>query len=144
MADSSPSDWIQLKADSILQLILSCGCLKFWRLDTSYNWLYPISDSSSGSWMRLKSVSALRLTMRCGRLTFQWLDTSYSWFQPAADSSPSNWNRLAADLFFNISSKFKDLFCKMHHFYGLFSTSWFQLPLIQALATASRTFKKLE
>ena len=32
----------------------------------------------------------------------------------------------------------------MHHFYGLFSADWFQLPLIQALAAASRTLKKLE
>ena len=69
---------------------------------------------------------------------------SSSWFYPAACSSSASWIRLAADLYFNISSKFKDLFCKIHRFCGWFSTTWFQLPLIQALAATSRTLKKLE
>ena len=34
-----------------------------------------------------------------------------------SDSSPAGWTRLASDLYF------KDLFCKIHHFYGLFSTA---------------------
>ena len=88
----------------------------------------------------------------CGCLEFRPLDTSYGWFRPTTDSSSSGWIRVAADsilrltpvLYSNISSKFKDLFCKIHCFYGLFSTDWSQLPLIQALTAASRTLKKLE
>ena len=68
----------------------------------------------------------LWLILSCNWLEFQWLDSN------------------AADLYFNISSKFKVFFCKMHHFYGLFFTTWFQVPLMQAMTVASRTLKKLE
>ena len=97
----------------------------------------------------------LQLTLSNDWLEFPWQGTSYSWFilqlttscgwfYPATDSNSAGWTRNAADLSFNISSKFKDLFCKIHHFYGLLFTTWFQLPLMQALTTASRTLKKLE
>ena len=73
----------------------------------------------------------LRLTLSHGWLEFRWLDTSYSWLHRRADSSSStagydvrlipscswlksaSWTRLAADLYFNASSTFKDLFCKI-------------------------------
>ena len=123
-------------ADSIMRLTrvpaagYGCGCLEFRRLNTSYGWFHPTADSSSDSWIRLKADS----------------------IHPAADSSSDGLIRVAGDsilrltrvLYFNISSKCKDLFCKIHHFYGLFSTDWFQLRLVQALAAASRTLKKLE
>ena len=129
--ESSSSGWIQVTADSILwltrvsaaryglRLTPSNGWLEFRQLDTSYSWLYPTADSSSGGWNWLKADSILRLTTKILLILFcGWLESA-------------GWTRLAADLlFFNISNKFKDLFCKQHLFYGLFSTDWFQLPLI--------------
>ena len=134
---------------------MSCDWLEFQWLNTSYSWLHPTADSSSDV------CYDLRLIPSCGwlcvaadsssggsiRITVDFvlqLTTSCGWFYPAADSSSAGWTRLAADLYFNISSKFKDLFCKIHHFHGLFFTTWFQLPLMQALGAASRTLKKLE
>ena len=134
---------------------MSCDWLEFQWLNTSYSWLHPTADSSSDV------CYDLRLIPSCGwlcvaadsssggsiRITVDFvlqLTTSCGWFYPAADSSSAGWTRLAADLYFNISSKFKDLFCNIHHLYGLFSTTWFQLPLILTLAAASRTLKKLE
>ena len=133
---------MQVTADSILRLTRvpaagyrlrltqSHGWLEFLALDTSYSWLQRTADSSSGCWIRLKDDS----------------------IHPAAISSFGGLIKVAGDsilrltrvLYFNTSSKFKDLFCKIHHFYGLFSTDWFQLQLIQALAAAWRTLKKLE
>ena len=127
-----------------LPLIPSYGLLGFRWLDKSCGWLRPTADSSSSGWIRVTADSILRLTRvpvagydlrlipSCGWLEFRRFDTGCSWFYPMADSS------------FILSSKFKGLFCKVHHLYGLFSTNWFQLPLIQALAAASRTLKKLE
>ena len=167
MADLSSSGWIRVAADSILQLTqvsladsilrltMSCGWLEFRQLGTSYSWLHPTADSGSSSWIRLKADSILRLTISCDWLDFLRLDTSYSWFHPGADYElrvilSCGWlesaglTRLASDLYFNIWSKFKDIFFKIYHFYGLFSITWFQLPLIQAQAAVSRTLKKLE
>ena len=158
-----------------LQLIPSCGWLKFWRLDTSCGWLRPTADMSSGGWIRVAAVlsssgrikvtadSILRLTRvpaagdnlrlipSCGWLEFGRLDTSCSWSHPAAGYELWLTRVLPAGLdlrlFYTLiylSSKFKDLFCKIHHSYGLFFTAWFQLPLIQALPAASRTLKKHE
>ena len=138
---SSSCGWIQVTAESILRLTRFPaawyglrptpyhGWLEFRQLDTSYSWLHPTADSSSGGWIRLKADSILRLDSSFGGSV-----------RVAADSIL----RLTRVLYFNISSKFKDLFCKIHHFYGLFSTDWFQLPLIQALTAASRSLKKLE
>ena len=122
-AVSSCGDWIQVTADSIL-------------------WLTRV----------LAAGYELRPTLPHGWLEFWRLDTSCRWLRPTADPSSGSSIRVAADsilrltwvLYFNISSKFKDLFCKIHHFYGSFSTVWFQLPLIQVLAAAWRTLKKLE
>ena len=147
-AGSSSDTWIRLKAESILPLTMSCNWLQFRWLDTCYSWLeFQRLDST------FDSIQQLTISYDC--LEFQKLGTSYSWFHPVADNElrlilscgwieSAGWTGLASDLYFNISSKFKDLFCKIHHFYGLFSTAWFQLPLIQALATASITLKKLE
>ena len=154
-ANSSSGSWVRLKTDSILRLTMSCGWLEFRQLGTSYSWLHPTADWSSSSWIRLKADSILRLTISCDWLDFLRLDTSYSWFHPGADYElrvilSCGWlesaglTRLASDLYFNISSKFKDIFFKIYHFYGLFSITWFQLPLIQAQAAVSRTLKKLE
>ena len=112
-------------------LYTSCDCLEFRRLDTSYAWLRP-----------MLVLSILRLTMTCSLLEFRqldwvtayfilWLTTSCGWFQPGADSN-SGWNRLTAHLYFNVSSKFTDLFCEMHDFYGFFSALWFQLPQVSS------------
>ena len=110
---------------------LSCGLLQL-RLIVSCGWIRVAAVSNSDGWIRL------------------------SWFHPAADYKLplilfcgwlefTGWTRLVADLlYFNILSKFKDFFCKLNHFYGLFSADWFQSPLNKALATASRTLKKLE
>ena len=128
--------WLRATADSVPRLTLSHGWLEFRRLNTSYSWLHPTADSIFSGWIRLRADSILRLTrvllawyelqliLSCGWLKFCWLDSTV--------------------LYFNIWSKFKDLLCKIHQFYGLFSTAWFQLPLIQALAAAWRSLKKLE
>ena len=132
--DSSSGTWIRFR------LIPPCG------------WLWVVTDSSSGGWIWLKTDSMQRLTKSCSWLQFQKLNTSYSWFHPSLDYDlrlilccgwleSTSWTRVAADICFNISSKFKDLFCKIQQFYGLFSTTWFQLPLIKALSAASRTLK---
>ena len=98
---------------------------------------------TAGYELRLSRVRAagykLRLILSWGWLKFKWLATSCSRFYVAADSSSAGWTRHAAQLYFNISSKFKDLFCKIHHFDDLFSTACFQLLLIQALVAPSRT-----
>ena len=97
----------------------------------------------------------LRLIRSCDWIEFRWilsrawlefrrLDMSCGWFYPMAHSSSGRRTQLVADLYFNMSNKFKDLLCKIHHFYGLFPSGWFQLPLIQALVAASRTLKKLQ
>ena len=138
-------DWLEFRvaADSIIQLtrvlvagnelrlILSHSWLEFQRLDrscgwfhhnswfefqrvnASCGWFHTMAISSSGSWIRAMTDSILWLATSCGR------------FCPAADSRSADWIRLAADLYFNIFNKFKDLFCKIHHFYSLFSIGWF-------------------
>ena len=145
-----------------LQLILSCG------------WIRVAAVSSPGGWIQVTAESILRLTRvpvagyglqltpYHGWLEFPQLDMSYRWFHPVANYNlrlilfsgwlgPAGLTRVAADLFFNISSNFKNLFCKIHHFYGLFSTDWFQLPLIQvngccfkSLEEAWESLKKLQ
>ena len=139
------------------RLDTNCGWLKFRRLDTSYCWFHSTPDPSSCGCTRLKADSILWLTMSCGwfclatdwssggwiRVTADsilWLTTSCGWYCPAVNSSSAGWTRLVNDLYF--TNKFKDLFCKIHHFYGLFSTAWFQLPLIQALAALKKSLKK--
>ena len=128
------------------------------RQNTSCGWFYPAANSvpASGYELHLSRVPTagykLRLIPSYGWLGFQWLDKSCGWLRPAADSSSGGLIRVAADsilrltrvLYFNMSSKFKDLFWKIHRFYGLFSNDWFQLPLIQALAAASKSLRKLE
>ena len=96
---------------------------------------YRADDSISGAWIRVTADFILRLTTSC------------EWFYTVADSSSSSLTRLATDLYFNISSKFKDLFCKIHQFYGLFlaadfSYHWFRLWLL--LQEPWRSLKKLE
>ena len=143
-AVSSPGGWIQVRLSGVpatgykLRLNPSYGWLEFRRLDTSCSWLYPMADSSSSDWVPVTADSIPRLTrVLAARHDLQLI-------HPAADYEL--WLIRFCDWleYFNISSKFKDLFCKIHHFYGLFFTAWFQLPLMQALAAASRTLKKLE
>ena len=122
----------------------SCGWFESRRLDTSYGWLHPRADSSSGGWIRVADDSILRLTrVLVARYDLRLIPTC-GWSRFAVDSSSGGLTRLAADLYLNVSSKFKDLFYKIHHFYGLFSIAWFQLSLIQALPAASRTLKNPE
>ena len=91
-------DWLRLE---FRRLDTSCGWLEFQRLDTSCSWLCP------HDW-----------------LEFRRLHATLGWFHPAADSNSGGSIRLKVDsimwltwvLCFNISSKFKDLFCKIHHF----------------------------
>ena len=130
-----------------LRLTPSSGCLEFRRLDKGCGWLLPTADLCFGSWIRVTGHYILRLT----RVPVAGYDLrlipSCGWLRVATDSilQLTGVRRLdSTDLYFNISSNFKDLFWKICHFYGLFSTEWFQLPLIQALAAASRTLKKLE
>ena len=144
-----------------LRLIHCYGWLGFRRLNKSCDWFYSAAGSSSGGWIRVAADSVpqltwvpaagykLQLTPSYGWLEFRRLDTTYRWFHPAADSSSGGSIRAATDFILRltrvfISSKFKDLFCKIYHFYGLFSTDWLQLPLIQALTATSRTLKKLQ
>ena len=150
-----------------LRLILSYGWLEFHQLEKSCGWFYLAADWSSDGWIQVAADSITRLfrvsvagyklwlTLSCGWLDSQRLDTIYSWFHPAAgyglrlfcsvaDSRSAGWIQLVTDLYFNIYSKFKGLFCTILHFYSLFSTGRFQLPLIQDLVAASKTLKKLK
>ena len=109
----------------------------------SCGWFYPVADSNFGRWIRVLTDSILWLTgvpparyvlrlsrvlaagckLRLSRvpaaasklrwLEFRRLDASCGWLYPAANSSSGGWIRIAADLYFNTSSKFKDLFCKI-------------------------------
>ena len=139
MTESSSGGWMQLEADSILRLTMSCGWLEFQCLDTNYSWLHATASSSFSGSIRVTDDSILRLNTRC------------SWFYPVADSSFAGWTRLVADLYFNISSKFKDLFSKLLYFYGLFSTTRFSVTTdsrsgccFKNLEEAWRSLKKLQ
>ena len=123
MADARSGLRIRFRTDSILRLTMNCCWLEFWWLDRIFSWLHLTADSSSGSWFRLRTefLSAA--------------DSSSSWFYRAADSSSASLTQLGTDLCFN---RLKDSFCKIHHFSGLFTAAWFQLPVIQSLAAASR------
>ena len=125
-------------------MILSCVWLEFWWLDTSCGWLRPTADWSSSGWIGVTADSILRLTRVLAAGYDLRLIPTCGWSRFAVDSSSGGLTRLAADLYLNVSSKFKDLFYKIHHFYGLFSIAWFQLSLIQALPAASRTLKNPE
>ena len=123
MANSRSGLRIRFRTGSILRLTMNCCWLEFWWLDRIFSWLHLTADSSSGSWFRLRT---------------EFLSAAYSsssWFYRSADSSSASLTQLGTDLCFN---KFKDFFCKIHHFYGLFTAAWFQLPGIQSLAAASR------
>ena len=141
----------------------SYGSVEFWWVNTSYSWLHPMAlgcnlrliASCGWLWVAADWLEFRQLETSYSWLELRKLDASYSWFHPAVDYElrvilschwfeSTGWTRLLADLYFNKSSKFKNLFCKIHHFCSLFSTACFQLPLIRALPTASRTLKKLE
>ena len=145
--------WLEFR-----QLDTSCGRLKFRSLDTSCGWLHSTADSSSGSWIRVATDSILwltlvpsagyrfRLILSCGWLDFWRLHTDCSWLCPTSDLSSGGWTRNVADLYFNISSIFKDLFCKIHLFFCFlppdFSYHWFRLRLL--LQEPWSSLKKLE
>ena len=161
----SSYDWVELlRLDTsygwleFRQLDTSCGRLKFRPLDTSCGWLHSTADSSSGSWIRVATDSILwltlvpsagyrfRLILSCGWLDFWRLHTDCSWLCPTSDLSSGGWTRNVADLYFNISSIFKDLFCKIHLFFCFlppdFSYHWFRLRLL--LQEPWSSLKKLE
>ena len=152
-----------LAARHKLRLTPSNGWLEFRWLDTSCGWLCPTADLSSSSQIKVTADSILWLTQvpaagndsrlipSCGWLEFWRLDMSCNWSHPVAGYELRLTRvllaRLDLRLFYTLiylSSKFKDLSCKIHHSYGLFFTAWFQLPLIQALPAASRTLKRHE
>ena len=152
-AVSSLGGWIQVTADYILRLTRvpaarhelwltpSHSWLEFRRPDTSYSWLHPTAGSSSDGWIRLKADSILQLTRVLAAQCELQLIPSCSWLRVAADSSSAGWNRLATVLYFNISSKFKDLLCKIHHFL------WFVFCRLISVTTDSGSaccFKNLE
>ena len=143
-AEPNSGSYIRVAADSILRLTWAPAAWYELRLSrvpaagTSCGWFYPTPNSSSGDWIRVTGDYILQLTRVPAAGYDLRLILSCGWLESA------DWTRLAADLYFNISSKFMDLFCKIHHFHGLLSTAWFHLTPIQALAAASRTLKKLE
>ena len=193
-ANSTFGGWIQVMDDSILllnrvlaagyelRLLLSCGWLEFQRLDTScdwlylntsYNWLHPMTESSSSGWMQLEADSILRLTMSCGWLEFHCLDTNYSWLHATANSSSSGSIRVTDDSILRLNTSCSwfypvadlslpagldlwltyTLICQVNLrtysanyiiFMVCFLPPDFQLPLIHVLAAASRTLKKPE
>ena len=139
----------QVQADGCrLWLIQSYGWLELPQLDMSCGWFYPAVNSSSGGWIQVVAVSSSdsRVRVTAGYiLQLTWVPAAgynLRLILPCGQLESIGWTRLVADLHFNISSKFKDLFCKIHHFYCLFSTAWFQLLLIQVAAL--RSLKKLE
>ena len=151
-AVSSLGGWIQVTADYIMRLtrvpvvgyelrLTLSHWIEFRRPDTSYSWLHPTAGSSSDGWIRLKADSILQLTRVLAARCELQLIPSCSWLRVAADSSSAGWNRLATVLYFNISSKFKDLLCKIHHFL------WFVFCRLISVTTDSGSaccFKNLE
>ena len=157
---------VTTEADSILTLDTSCGCLKSrqlklqlsrvpvagyeLRLNLSYGWLEfrrldmgcIMADLSFGSLIRVTADYILRLIRVLAAGYDLRLIQSCGWLRVAADSVLRLTRVSQLDLTYTLI--YQDLFCKIHHFYGLFSTDWFQLPLIQTLAAASITLKKLE
>ena len=142
-----------------LRLTPSNGWLEFQWLNTSYGWSHPPVDSSSGDWIRVAAHSSssgwmrgtadsILLLTRVPAAGYELqLIPSCGWLRVAADSSSTSWTRLAGDLYLNISSKFKDLFCKTCHFMVCFllpgfSYHWFWLWLL--LQEPWRSFKKLQ
>ena len=59
-ADSSSGAWMRIKADSILQLTMSCGWLEFRLLNKSYSWFHPTADYE----LRLTQVLKVGLDWR--------------------------------------------------------------------------------
>ena len=96
-----------------LRLILSCGWLGFWLLDTSCAWFHTEADSNCSDWIRVTAGSIQRLTRVPGAgyelrqflfliPFYDWLElwrqkTSYVWFNPASDSSSCGWIRVTAN-----------------------------------------------
>ena len=138
-----------------------CGCLKSRRLDSSYDWVELRLLDTSYSWLHPMAESY-------GWLEFQRLDTSYSWFHPKADSSSGGsawltadsscgWLRVVADsilqltrvppaglkvwLAYTLIYQVNLRTYSAKYIFFWFSTTWSQLPLIQALAAALRTLK---
>ena len=129
-ADSISSGCIRVATDSILRptlfpvtwyelrLILSCGWLEFWQLDTSYSWLHPTADSSSDGWIRLQADLILRRTQVLpAGLDLQW---TYA-------------------LIYQVNLRDYSVKHTIFIFFD-FSFHWFKLWLL----TASKTLKKLE
>ena len=78
-------------AEYELRLILSCGQLEFWWLDTICGCLESRRLDSS-----YDCVEFQRLDTSYSWLQFRHLDTSCGWFYPAAKSSSSSWIRVTA------------------------------------------------
>ena len=117
-----------------MRLTPSHGWLEFQRLDASCSWFHPTADSGSGGWIRVAADSVPRL-IRVPAAGYE--------LQP----TPSNaWLKFYTLIYQVILVNLKTYSAKyiIFNFNGLFSTNWFQLPLIQALPAASRTLKKLE
>ena len=140
----------------------SYGWLEFRRLDMNCSWFYPEADSSFGDWIRVTADSILRLILIPALGYNSRLIPFCLWLWVVADSSSRGSIRVPADsimqltrvllaglhlqltyiLIYQVSLRTCSTKCII--FFGLFSTTWFQLPLIQALAASSRTLKTLE
>ena len=140
----------------------SYGWLEFRRLDMNCSWFYPEADSSFGDWIRVTADSILRLILIPTLGYNSRLIPFCLWLWVVADSSSRGSIRVTADsilqltrvllarlhlqltyiLIYQVSLRTCSTKCII--FFGLFSTTWFQLPLIQALAASSRTLKTLE
>ena len=129
-ANSSSGGWIQVTANSILRLtrvpaarhelrlIPSHGRVELRWLDTGSGWLCSTADLSSGGRVRVTADSILQLTqVRVAGYDLRLIPYC-DWLE---------FRQLASVLYCNISSKFKDLFCKIQHFFGLLSTAFYYL-----------------
>ena len=112
--------------------------VELWQLDTRYVWFHPTTDSSSSGWKRVAADCILWLT---------WLDTSSNclklWRLDTSRHS-GDWARNAADLYFNISSRFKDLLCKKHLFFCLFFFGYLPLNSVSTDSGPGYCFKNLK
>ena len=106
------------------------------------NYYVPLRDLCPFHLCQLKVINLFKIFLKYAHVSYFHHFTNWN-VQFWVDSSSGGLTRNVADLYFNISSKFKDLFCKIHLFIFQFFTTWFQLPLIQALAAASRPLKQL-
>ena len=114
------------------------------------NYYVPLRDLCPFHLCQLKVINLFKIFLKYAHVSYFHHFTNWN-VQFWVDSSSGGLTRNVADLYFNISSKFKDLFCKIHLFffsvfYHLISVATDSGPgcCFKTLETAWRSLRKLE